>query len=336
LFGHTRQSARLNADLNPTIATSIMAYKPEHLDLLRPAPAGRLYVYDYGLFEGRARKYLNRDAAGKLQGVEGLSQDAANLVATRAYLAPLTGAFWGIDYAWDADIRLLFERRLAALTNGLRRVEGTPGLLKLLQISGVSRVAALHEAGMDGLQLRSRQKIFFPEDLRIFEVPDPLPRAFLTSGRKRGTGFDLGDLLDAGFDPRTSVLTDDGPVREPAPEFVGRAAILERRSDRLVVETEASHPAFLTVIEGAMPGWRVWVDGVSAKVERANAVFVGTEVPAGAHRVELRYLPSTAIVGVGLTLLTAVFLFSVFLRQGQAPDEAAEGMLEATGRPLRP
>ena len=334
--GHTMQSTHLNTDLNPTIPTTIMAYRPPHLELLRPPPASRLYVYDYGLFEGRAEKYLKRSVAGKLEGTEGLSQDAANVVATRAYLAPLTGAFWGIEYAWDADIRLLFEHRLAALTNDVRRVEGTPGLLKLLQISGVSRVAALHEAGMDGLKLLHRQKILFPEDLRVFEVPDFMPRAFLTSGRRIGTGFDLRDLVNPGFDHKTMVLTDAGPAREPVPGFAGRAVILERRSDRLVVETSASHPAFLTVIETALPGWRAWIDGVSARVERANAVFVGTEVPVGTHRVEFRFLPTSVVIGAGLTLLTALFLFYVLLRGPQSTDEAAEGMLERTGQSLRP
>ena len=337
LLGHTLQSTHLNADLNPMIATRILASRPEHLDLLRPPPGGRLYVYDYILFGGRARAYLNRATFGKLEGVEGLSQDAANLVATRAYLAPLTGAFWGIDYGWDADVRLLFEHRLAALTADLRRVEGTPGLLKLLQISGVSRVAALHEAGMDGLKLMHRRKIFFPEDLLVFEVPEVLPRAFLTSGRRPGTGLDLKDLLDRRFDHRTTVLTDGGPVREPVPDFLGRATILERRSDRLVVETSASHPAFLGVIEGAMPGWRARVDGVASKVERANAVFVGTEVPKGTHRVEFRFLPATAVVGVSVSALTALCLLSLFMRRRRSTDRAAEGMLDGTGQlaPIR-
>ena len=58
-----------------------------------------------------------------------------------------------------------------------------------------------------------------------------------------------------------------------------------------------------------MPGWRVYVDGRVASLERANAIFVGTEVPAGNHRVEFRFLPTFAVIGVSLSALTALFLF---------------------------
>jgi hypothetical protein len=314
LLGHLRQSHHLHADFNATVPSQTLGYKPEHLPLLRPPDDGRLYVYDYGLFRGRAMKYLGRDEVAGGTGLEALSPDVASLISSRAYLTPLVGAFWGVDYAWDGDLRLLFDRRLATLTTGIRSVEGTPGFVKLLQISGVSRVAALHEASMEGLRLLARQKIFYKDDLRVFEVPEPLPRAFLTAGRNRGTGSDLTDLLQNGFDPRTSVLVDDGPTREPFPGFVGQARILDRRSDRLIVETSSNARAFLTVIEGAMPGWRAWLDGQAARVERANAIFVGTEVPAGRHLVEFRFLPLSAIVGVGLSGLTAVSLLVWFLR----------------------
>ncbi len=294
---------------NATVPSSILSYKPEQLDLFKPGE-GRLYVYDYALFEGRSTKYLGQTGdGGGLDGLDGLPPDSAALIASNAYLAPLTGAFWRVDYAWDGDLRLLFDRRLAGLTVGLRRVEGTPGFLKLLQISGVTRVAALHEKDMGGLGLLARKKIFYKPELRVFEVPGTLPRAFMASGRTRSTGSDLRDLLGPGFDPATTVLVDDGASRQPAPEFQGHARVIERRADDLVVETSSNAPSFLTVLEGFMPGWRVYVDGRAAKLERANAIFIGAEVPAGSHRVEFRFLPTSAVIGVSLSALTALFLF---------------------------
>ena len=67
-------------------------------------------------------------------------------------------------------------------------------------------------------------------------------------------------------------------------------------------------PGFLSVLEGALPGWRVSIDGNKGAVERANAVFIGTEVPAGTHRVEFRFLPASAVLGVVVTSLTALLL----------------------------
>ncbi|MBX7185821.1 MAG: YfhO family protein [Vicinamibacteria bacterium] len=307
---------------NATVPSTILSYKPSQLDLFRPGE-GRLYVYDYSLFEGRSAKYLGQVAnsdGGGLVGLEGLAPDSAALIASNAYLAPLTGAFWRVDYAWDGDLRLLFDRRLAGLTVGLRRVEGTPAFLKLLQISGVTRVAALHEKDMEGLRLLARKKIFYKPELRVFEVPSTLPRAYLVSGRTRSTGSDLQDLLRGNFDHFSSVLVDRDPVRPASPDFQGGARVVQRRADDIVVETSSNAPAFLTVLEGFMPGWRAYVDGRAAPLERANAIFVGTEVPAGNHRVEFRFLPTFAVIGVSLSAMTALFLFISLLLNRKAAE----------------
>ena len=311
-LGHVAQSHALHRALNPTVPTAALSYRPEYLDLMRPPPGGRVYVYDYSNLKGRANGYLPAKP-GKWQRLEGLDGGVAQLLTVRQYLSPLVGAFWNIEYAWDVDMRMLFDRRLAGMTIGVRRVEETPGFLKLLQISGVHRMVSLHDEGLAGLKLLAKED-FFPRPLQIFEVPDPLPRAFLVSGRRRSSGNDLRDLVDPTFDPRLSTLVERDPVRTPAAEFEGAATIIERRSDRIEIETRSSSPALLTLIDGAMPGWRAWIDDQPALVERTNTLFIGTEVPAGRHRVVFRFLPATAVVGVASTLLTCVLLAGSFLR----------------------
>ena len=111
-----------------------------------------------------------------------------------------------------------------------------------------------------------------------------------------------------------SVLVDEGQERPPAPGFVGDALILEEHADRLRVRARSNGAAFLTVLEGAMPGWRAWIDGRSVPVERANALFIGVEVPGGEHVVEFRLLPWTAIAGVLLTVLSTIFLIYALSR----------------------
>jgi hypothetical protein len=320
LAGHLRQSLGLHDGMNPVVPSATLGYKSEFVELLRPPPGGRLYVYDYWMFEGRARKYLGEASFDPADNLKSLTPDVARLVATRDYVNPLVGAFWGIEYAWDGDLRMLFDRRLAQLTTAVRRVEGTPALLRLLQISGVHRVAAMHDEGMTGLELLFRRD-FYPRPLRLFAVPDPLPRAYVASGRVQGSGQDLRDLIDPGFDPRTSVIVDHGPARPASATFDGEARILESRSDRVVVETVTNAPGFLTVLEGFMPGWRVSIDRAPARLERANAIFIGTEVPEGRHLVEFRFLPTSAVAGVLLTALCALFLLRAFVTALRSPQE---------------
>jgi len=307
-----RQTLVMQSGLNPTVPAAVVGYRPEHLDLMRPPAGGRIYVYDYWNIRGKGNRYVPLDAPMDWEAVRGLEYGAAHLVTTRHYLTPLTGAFWGLEYAWDSDMRMLFDRRLKALTLGVRRAEESPGFLKLLQIAGVHRVVSMHTQGMEALKLLAI-KDFRPRPMHIFEVPDPLPRAFLVSGRKVGTGRDLLDLTDYQFDPRTTVMVDRGPGRPPVDAFTGAARITEERADRIRVETRSSHQSFLTVLVGTMPGWRVWVDGKPVALERANAIFIGTEVPPGDHVVEFRFLPLSAVAGVSATLLTALFLLSSFV-----------------------
>ena len=307
------QSAHILSILNPTVPRMALAYKPDHIELMRPPSGGRVMVYDYSLVQGAATKYLGTTTLN-WSGLEAFGPDVGRIVASHAYLTPLIGALWGFEYAWDSDLRLLFHHRLGDLTRAVRVVEGTPGYLKLLQLSGVERIATLHERGMESFNLLARRKIFHEEPLRIFAVPDPLPRAHLTTGRKRGKGSDLEALLDSDFDPRNTVLVDEGPERAPAPAFIGSVEVVERKADRLTVLTSSTLPAFLTVLEGALPGWRVSIDGKKGRVERANAIFVGTEVPAGTHRIVFRFLPVSVVLGVTLSALTGLgLLFAVLL-----------------------
>lgn len=326
LLGSARQSSHILSTLNPTVETAALEYKPDHIELMRPRSGGRVMVYDYTLVQGAAMKHLGTKTLN-WSGLEAFGPDAGSILATHAYLAPLTGGQWGFEYAWDEDLRLLLNRRLAGLTKGLRVVEGTPGYLKLLQISGVERIAALHEVGMEGFKLLERRKIFHTEPLRIFAVPDPLPRAHFTTGRKRVTGSDLKALLATDFDPRKTVLVDEGPERAPDPAFAGSAEVVLRKADRLTVLTSSNRPGFVSILEGALPGWRVSIDGNKGTVERANAVFIGTEVPPGTHRVEFRFLPASAVSGVAVTFLTALFLV-LWLLVPLAPGASGGGLPE--------
>jgi len=320
--GHLQQSENRHQNLNSTVPASALSYRPKYLELMSPPDGGLIYVYDYWGFYGRANRYLGKDE-GEWKEVAGLEPAAASLVIARTYLYPLTGAFWKVEYAWDTDLRMLFNHRLAQLTLRIRQVEALPAFLSLLQISGVQRVVAMHEQGMGDLQLIA-QEDFHPKPIRIYGVPGALPRAFVVSGRMRGSGQDLGDLLNPDFDPKTQVLVDRDPPRPVDPNFAGTATVLERRSDRILVRTTASGPAFLALLEGVMPGWRAWIDGRPAVVEPANALFIGTEVPQGEHQVEFRFLPTSAVIGVLLTLLTALFLMARALRTLTTSSEAAE------------
>ena len=116
----------------------------------------------------------------------------------------------------------------------------------------------------------------------------------------------------AAEDPSASpVPPDSASPAAAAPERLpaGSARVVANpKPDELVVETRSDRPAMLFHSENWMPGWRAAVDGNEVPVVRAFYALQAVPVPAGEHRVELRYRsPALArtnpVVCAGLLLL---------------------------------
>ncbi len=83
---------------------------------------------------------------------------------------------------------------------------------------------------------------------------------------------------------------------------------------RLTIESDA--PSYLIAVLTRYPGWLATLDGAPAPLLDANTAFMGLDLPAGRHEVELRYDPTSlrdglwlaalgASIAVGLVLLRA-------------------------------
>jgi hypothetical protein len=167
--------------------------------------------------------------------------------------------------------------------------------------------------------VRSFHGPFF-EDERLFSVPGALPRVFLAGGaRVSANGFEV--LEDPAFDPAREVILAEGVPHAAPPGFSGDARVLEMRPDRLVVETEANASSHLVFVDAYDPGWHATLDGSPAPVLRANLAFRAVSVPAGRHRVEMRYLPRSVEIGLGLSALSVVLGLALLAR---APRERSE------------
>src|SRR5260370_28069842 len=61
----------------------------------------------------------------------------------------------------------------------------------------------------------------------------------------------------------------------------------------------------------ACSGWRPYVDNRGVKRLRENECFLAVYVPAGTHRLRLRYLPQSFVVGRAITLLTLALVAAI-------------------------
>jgi uncharacterized membrane protein YfhO len=66
------------------------------------------------------------------------------------------------------------------------------------------------------------------------------------------------------------------------------------------------------------PGWRATVDGLPVPLVRADYMFTALSVPAGEHRVALRYRPRSAQAGAILSAIGAVATAALLARRSRA------------------
>lgn len=175
---------------------------------------------------------------------------------------------------------------------------------------------------------------------QLIELPAAIPRVRLlsrwrvSSDRDRKAANNLATDLIAD-DPALVVLLDAPPPgasdgggdgdgqqgRLAAPGFAGRVAIVLDQPGNLVLEVNSSVPQLLVLSESWHAGWRAEIASLDAggaaasqpsaagsaplSIARAYGDFMACEVPAGKHRVALRFAPDSLRRGAMLSLAAA-------------------------------
>ena len=157
--------------------------------------------------------------------------------------------------------------------------------------------------------------------VRIYENPNPLPRAFVVhqlieSGRTP---------IDEGQSPRAVATSDDARLIEAARALgVGQAktanasddvAAVVRRYEhaRVDIEADLKTPGILVLTDAWHPNWSVQVDGRPAILGRVNEAFRGVAIPAGRHVIEMTYAPRTLALGKALSVLGMMLVAAILL-----------------------
>lgn len=144
-----------------------------------------------------------------------------------------------------------------------------------------------------------------------------LPRAWLVAEAEAVDGEEAlrrirGESAHA-FNPLRTALMEVKPEELPAltgeqlpPDATAR--MLEYQPARFVIETNARTATVLVVSEIIYPGWEATIDGAAARIDATNYLLRGVILPAGQHRVEMRYTAPAARNGAIISALTLVGL----------------------------
>lgn len=160
--------------------------------------------------------------------------------------------------------------------------------------------ATAHADSMNGLtEISSHPEL----PIRLFEVPDPLPRAYVVSNWQLadGPGSALQRVLATDISLHDQVVLERPPVSVPAgvPPGANRGRIRAATwgNERVRLIAESSDPALLVLLDRWYPGWRATVNGVEVPVFRANGVFRAVEIPGGTADVVFRFAPRSLQLG---------------------------------------
>jgi len=155
------------------------------------------------------------------------------------------------------------------------------------------------------------RQVYQDDDVRIFENSAALQRAFLVgSARVAAGGRTIVEQLAMGsLDPRLTILLDgtSGEELGPGPPGeIGTVALLQHDPERVEVRVDAERPGYLVLDDRYEQGWQVTVDGRSAPLLRADALFRAVPVEAGTHDVVFTYEPWSVRIGAIVSLATLV------------------------------
>jgi hypothetical protein len=150
------------------------------------------------------------------------------------------------------------------------------------------------------LQIEGLRTVYQDPQIRIDELPNPWPRAWLVHRYAvRRDSMEVLALLSR-FDYKKMALFEDDPgcaVEEPSAAET-MPEIVRYEPTRVDIKVQAAAPALLVLSDLFYPGWEATVDGHPAEILEANYAMRAVPVPKGAHEVRFLYRPASFRVGV--------------------------------------
>ncbi len=183
------------------------------------------------------------------------------------------------------------------------------------------------------------QPTFEAHGLRVHRAPPSPGRAWLVPEGTVAADLDavLRRLSQGGITPERELLLEapqvaaaqaggglPAPVTAERPSdglagLADRPTVSEEGPNRRSIRLPAGGPAWLVVSEAWDAGWRARLDGLALPVLRADGALIAVPLPpraVDAARLELRYRPTAALVGAGISALALAAVAILWLSSG--------------------
>jgi hypothetical protein len=204
---------------------------------------------------------------------------------------------------------------------------GNPLLLQLMNvkyiISNFENTLTSHDTLMP---------VYDGADAKVALFRIGLPRAFFVRRWEEASGQEiLRKIADLSFDPMDVAYVMEDPALSVDPPHSGaRAEYIRYGLQDFELDVTATGNNLLFLSEVYYPhGWKAFIDGRETPIYRLNYLFRGVVVPAGRHRVEMRFDPDSFRIGKNISLASNILLlggglvfagFGMWRKRRSAPE----------------
>jgi len=232
--------------------------------------------------------------------------DAAHFVnrsshwTARNGLRPFTANAWGLHSALEADYDETDLLPTHDLLDAMQRYAaiGNPRWSDpFVTMSNVRYV--VDYANFDEAMAAARGDITNALPIRVRRVLADQPRYYFA---QRVVAGDMVVALQQNPDARLTAFGVTAPAAPPAARVIGA----RETSSSATIDVDTPAAALLVMTVTRHKYWRAAIDGRDAQIVPANLAYQAVVVPAGKHRVEMRYRNPLVIIGAAISLLALV------------------------------
>ena len=183
---------------------------------------------------------------------------------------------------------------------------GNPLLLQLMNVKYIISNNVNTLTSRDTLM-----PVYDGADAKVAHFRIGLPRAFFVRRWETASGRDILNKIAAlSFDPvDVAYVMEDPAIHIDSPQQGAKAEYVRYGLQDLELNVTATGNNLLFLSEVYYPhGWKAFIDGQETPIYRLNYLFRGVVVPAGTHRLEMKFDPDSFRFGRNISLVSNILL----------------------------